>query len=191
MDNLASCMGGSGTYVAFVGHRTAQSHREWVKGAAARAEARFPDIRRIGRPIESLEDPDVAYRRAKAVLAQHPDLRGFQGSSAEDAAGIGRAIREAGRQATTCVMGTSTPRTVGSLLSDGSVDEIFLWDPAIAGVAQDRLALRLLRGRKVGPGLDLGLPGYRNLKRIAGSPHGLHGSAWIDIDKSNAKKFPF
>ena len=191
MDSLAGCMGGTGTYVAFVGHRSAQSHREWVRGAEARAKARFPGIRRIGRTLESLENPNVAYRKAKAVLAQHPDIGGFEGSSAEDVAGIGRAVREAGRQDTTCVMGTSTPRTVGSLLTDGSVDRIFLWDPALAGQAQDRLALRLLEGRRVGPGLDLRLPGYRSLKRIAGSPHGLHGSAWIDIDSTNARKFPF
>jgi simple sugar transport system substrate-binding protein len=190
MDSLAGCMGGSGTYVAFVGHRSAQSHREWVRGAEARAKG-FPGIRRIGRTLESLEDPNVAYRKAKTVLAQHPDIGGFEGSSAEDVAGIGRAVREAGRQDTTCVMGTSTPRTVGSLLTDGSVDRIFLWDPALAGQAQDKLALRLLEGRRVGPGLDLHLRGYRNLKRIAGSPHGLHGSAWIDIDRTNAKKFPF
>jgi simple sugar transport system substrate-binding protein len=191
MDSLAGCMGGSGTYVAFVGHRSAQSHREWVRGAEARAKARFPGIRRIGRALESLENPNVAYRKAKAVLAQHPDIEGFEGSSAEDVAGIGRAVREAGARDTTCVMGTSTPRTVGSLLTDGSVDRIFLWDPALAGQAQDKLALRLLEGRRVGPGLDLRLPGYRNLKRIAGGPHGLHGSAWIDIDSTNARKFPF
>ena len=191
MDRLAGCMGGSGTYVAFVGHRSAQSHREWVRGAEARAKARFPGIRRIGRALESLENPDVAYRKAKAVLAQHPEIEGFEGSSAEDVAGIGRAVREAGRQDTTCVMGTSTPRTVGSLLTDGSVDRIFLWDPALAGQAQDKLALRLLEGRRVAPGLDLRLPGYGSLKRIAGSPHGLHGSAWIDIDRANARKFPF
>jgi simple sugar transport system substrate-binding protein len=191
MDRLAGCMGGSGTYVAFVGHRSAQSHREWVKGAEARAKSSFPGIRRIGRVLESLESPNVAYRRAKAVLAQRPDIGGFEGSSAEDVAGIGRAVREAGRQDTTCVMGTSTPKTVGSLLADGSVDRIFLWDPALAGQAQDKLALRLLEDRSVGPGLNLHLPGYRKLRRIAGSPHGLHGSAWIDIDTTNARKFPF
>jgi simple sugar transport system substrate-binding protein len=191
MNKLAGCMGGSGTYVAFVGHRSAQSHREWVRGAEARARARFPGIRRVGRVIESLENPNVAYRRAKAVLAQHPDLEGFEGSSAEDVAGIGRAVREAGRANTTCVMGTSTPKTVGDLLTDGSVDRIFLWDPALAGQAQARLALRLIEGRRVRPGLDLHLRGYRNLKRVAGSPHGLHGSAWIDIDRTNAGRFRF
>src|SRR5262249_20684313 len=82
-------------------------------------------------------------------------------------------------------------RTVGTYLTDGSVDKIFLWDPAIAGQAQDELALRLIKGRKVGPGLDLHLLGYRNLKAIAGSPHALHGSAWIDVDRTNAAHFPF
>ncbi len=191
MDNLASCMGGSGTYVAFVGHRSAQSHMEWVRGASAAAKARFPGIRRIGGPIQSLENAGVAYRKARALLAKHPDIKGFQGSSAVDVVGIGHAIREAGRQGTTCVTGTSSPATVGSYLEDGSVDEISLWDPAVAGKAQLKLALMLIDGRKVGPGLDLRLPGYRNLKRIAGSPHGLHGSAWIDVDRSNAGKFPF
>jgi simple sugar transport system substrate-binding protein len=191
MDSLARCMGSSGKYVAFVGHRSAQSHMEWVRGAFARSEARFPGVRRIGRPVESLEDTNVAYRKAKALLARHPDIEGFEGSSAVDVAGIGRAVREAGRQDTTCVMGTSTPMTVGSYFDDGSVDKIFLWDPAVAGKAQLKLALRILNDRRVGPGLDLGLPGYRNLKRIPESPHGLHGSAWIDVDPTNARKFPF
>jgi simple sugar transport system substrate-binding protein len=191
MDNLATCMEGSGRYVSFVGHRSAQSHMEWVRGASAAAKARYPGIRRVGPPVESFENAGVAYRKARALLAQHPDIEGFHGSSAVDVAGIGRAIREAGRQRTSCVMGTSTPATVGSYFADGSVDKIFLWDPAVAGQAQLKLALRLIKGRRVGPGLDLRLPGYRNLKLVPGSPHGLHGSAWIDVDRSNAGKYPF
>jgi simple sugar transport system substrate-binding protein len=33
MDELASCMGGSGKYVAFVGHNTARSHVRWATAA--------------------------------------------------------------------------------------------------------------------------------------------------------------
>ncbi len=191
MDRLADCMGHSGAYVAFVGNRSARSHRVWVRTALEAAAAEHPDIRRIGRPRVSREDEDVAYRKAKAVLAEHPEVAGFQGSSAVDVAGIGRAVREAGRQDETCVMGTSSPATVGDLLDDGAVDRIFLWDPAIAGQAQHKLALRLLRGQEVGPGLDLGLPGYRSLERIPGTPHGLHGDALIEVDRSNAAEYPF
>src|SRR5262245_19239897 len=37
MDELASCMGGSGNYVAFVGHKTARSHGRWATAAYERA----------------------------------------------------------------------------------------------------------------------------------------------------------
>ena len=191
MDQLALCMGGSGKYVAFVGHATARSHMRWATAAYARARQQYPKIERISAPVETGESLETAYQVAKELLAKHPDLKGFEGSSVVDVAGIGRAVREAGVQDKTCVMGTSLPSVAGEFLDDGAVDKIFLWDPAVAGQAQAKLALMLIRGKKIGPGLDLGLPGYRNLKAIPGTPHGLAGSGWIAIDKSNSRQYPF
>ncbi len=191
MDELASCMGGSGTYVAFVGHTTARSHMRWATAAYERAQQKYPRIVRISAPVETAERLDNAYQEAKQLLAKHPDLKGFEGSSVVDVAGIGKAVREAGLQTRTCVMGTSLPSVAGEFLDDGAVDKIFLWDPMVAGQAQVKLALMLVKGEKIGPGLDLGLPGYRDLKGIPGTPHGLAGSGWITIDKSNAGQYPF
>src|SRR5262245_37295070 len=191
MDQLASCMGGSGKYVAFVGHTTARSHMRWATAAYERAKEKYREIVRVSAPVETAERVDTAYQQAKELLAKHPDLEGFEGSSVVDVAGIGKAVREAGLQGKTCVMGTSLPSVAGEFLDDGAVDKIFLWDPMVAGQAQDKLALMLIRGEKVGPGLDLGLPGYRSLKRIDGTPHGLAGSGSITIDKSNVKQYPF
>jgi simple sugar transport system substrate-binding protein len=140
--------------------------------------------------LEEIEELQ-AYQKAKALLAEHPDLEGFEGSSVVDVAGIGRAVREAGIQGSTCVMGTSLPSVAGEFLDDGAVDGIFPWDPLVAGQAQCKLALMLIEGKKIAPGLDLGLPGYGNLKSIPGTPHGLAGSGWIAIDKSNAGPYPF
>src|SRR5499426_1356247 len=109
MDELASCMGGSGEYVAFVGHTTARSHMRWATAAYERAKQEYPKIVRISAPVESDESLDTAYQKAKELLAKHPDLKGFEGSSVVDVAGIGRAVREAGLQEKTCVMGTSLP----------------------------------------------------------------------------------
>jgi simple sugar transport system substrate-binding protein len=191
MDELAACMGGSGKYVAFVGHTTARTHMRWATAAYEHAKDKYPKIERISEPVETAESPDTAYQQAKALLARHPDLRGFEGSSVVDIAGIGRAVREAGLQEKTCVMGTSLPSVAGEFLNDGAVDKIFLWDPRVAGQAQDTLALMLVKGEKVGPGIDLGLPGYRNLKAVPGTPHGLAGSGWIAIDKANVAQYPF
>jgi simple sugar transport system substrate-binding protein len=191
MDQLASCMGTSGKYVAFVGHSTARSHIRWATAAYERAKQKYPKIERISVPVETNESQETAYQKAKELLAKHPDLAGFEGSSVVDVAGIGRAVREARIQAKTCVMGTSIPSVAGEFLSDGAVDKIFLWDPMVAGQAQDKLALMLIQGKKIGPGTDLGLPGYRNLKKISDSPHGLAGDSWIAIDKSNVRQYPF
>jgi simple sugar transport system substrate-binding protein len=191
MDELASCMGGNGTYVAFVGHTTARSHMRWATAAYDRAKQQYPKVVRLSSPVETEERLETAYQEAKKLLAAHPDLKGFEGSSVVDVAGIGRAVREAGAQNRTCVMGTSLPSVAGEFLDDGAVDKIFLWDPLVAGQAQDKLALMLIKGEKIGPGLDLGLPGYRSLKTIPGTPHALAGSGWIAIDKSNVQQFPF
>jgi simple sugar transport system substrate-binding protein len=191
MDELSSCMGSSGKYVAFVGHTTARSHMRWATAAYERAKQKYPKILRISAPVETAERLDTAYQKAKELLAKHPDLEGFEGSSVVDVAGIGRAVREAGLQDRTCVVGTSLPSVAGEFLNDGAVDKIFLWDPLIAGQAQGKLALMLIRGEKIAPGLDLGLPGYRNLKRIPGTPHGFAGSGWITIDRSNVRQYPF
>jgi len=180
-----------GKYVAFVGHTTARSHMRWATAAYERAQQKYPKIVRIAAPVETAERLDTAYQEAKQLLAKHPDLKGFEGSSVVDVAGIGKAVREAGLQTRTCVMGTSLPSVAGEFLDDGAVDKIFLWDPMVAGQAQVKLARMLVKGEKIGPGLDLGLPGYRDLKGIPGTPHGLAGSGWITIDKSNAEQYPF
>ena len=126
MDQLASCMGGSGKYVAFVGHTTARSHMRWATAAHDRAKEKYPKIERISAPVETTENQETAYQKAKELLSQHPDLKGFEGSSVVDVAGIGKAAREAGVQAKTCVMGTSLPSVAGEFLNDGAVDKIFL-----------------------------------------------------------------
>jgi len=191
MDEIASCMGGKGQYVAFVGHTTARSHMRWVGAAFESAKQKYPGIKRVSEPVESGEHLETAYQQAKKLLARYPDLKGFEGSSVVDIAGIGKAVREAGRQKSTCVMGTSLPSVAGDYLKDGAVDKIFLWDPLMAGQAQDKLALMLIKGEKIRPGTDLGLPGYRNLKRIPGTPHALAGSGWIAIDEKNVNEYKF
>ena len=92
MDNLAECMGNEGQYAAFVGQVTAESHMQWVAGALAKAAADYPDVVRVEDPLESKEDADIAYEQTKELMKKYPELKGIQGSSAVDVAGIGRAV---------------------------------------------------------------------------------------------------
>lgn len=191
MDNLAACMHNSGDYVAFVGHVTAQSHMQWVAGALAEAKAKYPKIHRIQTPIESLENADVAYQKAKTLLKKYPHLKGFEGSGATDVVGIGRAIDELGLANKTCVMGTSIPSLTKKYLATGAIDKIFFWDPAVAGKAINVLLTQLVAGKPITNGEDLGLPGYHSIQRSKTSKTTWTGNGWVIVNKSNAAKYPF
>jgi len=191
MQNLAQCMGERGEYVQFIGGPTAKTHMQWVGAAHDLQVARFPDMARVGDPIESADDEQVAYDKAKAVLAAHPDIKGFQGSAANDVPGIARAVREAGLQNQICVMGTSVPSSAAADLADGSIDKIFFWDPALAGEAQLQIALMLAQGEPIEAGTDLGIPGYESLTKMDGYDNVFVGDASLEADAKTVSQYNF
>ena len=191
MDNLAECMGNEGQYAAFVGQVTAESHMQWVAGALAKAAADYPDVVRVEDPLESKEDADIAYEQTKELMKKYPELKGIQGSSAVDVAGIGRAVEELGLNDSVCVMGTSIPSIAGKFLDTGAIDKIFFWDPALAGQAMMKIAEKLVNGEELSSGMDLGLDGYTSVQQSPDVATTWYGSAWVIVDKDNAADYPF
>ena len=189
MDNLATCMGGSGKYAAFVGTLTNGSHNEWVAGALAQAKAKYSGVTRVEDPIESKEDADVAYNKTKELLKKYPDLKGVEGSSANDVVGIGRAVEELGLNDKVCVMGTSIPSMTSKYLATGAIDKIFFWDSALAGQAMLNMLEILVGGGEITEGLDLGVPGYESIQKIAGTKVSWSGAAWVIVDKDNMGEY--
>ncbi|WP_345752172.1 autoinducer 2 ABC transporter substrate-binding protein [Microbacterium rhizophilus] len=191
MDNLAECMGEEGGYVQFVGRLTNGSHSEWVSGALENQEANYTGMTRLEDPIESEENEEVAYNKAKELLAKYPDIKGFQGSAGTDVVGIARAVEEAGKTDSVCVMGTSIPSVAGSYLESGAIDKIFFWDPALAGKAQLAIAKILADGGTVEEGTDLGIPGYESLVKLEGFENVFAGDAGVAVDASNVGEYDF
>lgn len=191
MENLGACMEGSGDYVQFVGRLTNGSHTEWVNGAYEKQQADFPDMVRVEDPIESEEDEEVAYNKAKEILAKYPDIKGFQGSAGTDVVGIARAVEEAGKADTVCVMGTSIPSVAGSYLETGAIDKIFFWDPAMAGKAQLAVAKIISEGGTIEEGTDLGVPGYESLVKLPGADNAWAGNAGVAVDVNNMGEYNF
>lgn len=191
MDNLAECMGEEGEYVSFVGGLTAQTHMDWVQGALDQQTANFPNMTRVEDPIESKEDENVAYERAKEILGKYPNIKGFQGSAGTDVSGIARAVSEAGMTDQVCVMGTAIPSVASKYLKDGSIDKIFFWDPALAGEAQLAAARVIVEGGKIEEGTDLGIEGYGNLVKLDGFDNVYVGDAAIVVDADNVDDYDF
>ena len=191
VESLAQCMGGQGSYVQFVGGLAAKTHMQWVDAAHDMQVAQFPAMTRVEEPIETNNDEQTAYENAKQVLAKYPDLTGFQGAASTDLPGIARAVREAGLQNQTCVMGTAVPSVASNYLADGSIDEIFFWDPAMSGEAQLQIALMLAQGTTIEPGTNLNVPGYDSLTKLDGYHNVFVGNAALEADAKTVSQYHF
>lgn len=188
MKALAKCMGEEGEYAVFVASLTSKTHNEWVDASVAYQKAHYPKMTLVGDKNESNESAQEAYAKTQELLRAHPKIKGFQGSASIDVAGIGLAIDERGLADQTCVIGTSLPSVANEYLESGAVDVISFWDPARAGEAMNRIAVKLLDGQTVKAGDDLGVSGY-NAVELDGNV--IYGQAWVDVTKDNAKDYPF
>ena len=189
---LVACMGGQGQWTSFVGTRGSRTHRRWIDGATANA-AKYTRMELIEPLNESNDDAEQAYQRARELLQRHPGLRGFQGAASSDVIGIGRAVLEAGRAGQVCVVGTGLPQRSRVLLDAGAIQAIGFWDPRDAGLALNRLAHRLLQGQALTEGMDLGVPGYRQVRVRPGAGRGVvvTGDAAVIVDRDGARAHDF
>lgn len=192
-ERLATCMGGSGKWTSFVGSLGSLTHVQWADGGAANATAKHAGMVLVDAKNESFNDANKAYEKAKEILKKHPDIKGFQGGSAIDVIGIGRAIEEAGLESKTCVVGLGLPKDSGKYLETGAIDGIGFWDPKDAGLVMNKVAKMFIDGTPITDGMDLGVKGYEKVKVRKGPGKGviITGQAWVDVDKSNYKQYPF
>jgi simple sugar transport system substrate-binding protein len=188
MDKIADLTKSEGEYVVFVGSLTSKTHNEWVDAGIAEQKAKFPNMKLMGDKNESYDDAQKAYEKAKEILKKYPNLKGMQGSSANDIVGFGQAVEEAGLNGKIAVVGTSLQSMVGKLLDTNAVQMASCWDPALAGQAMNKLALMIKNGQTPKDGMDLGIKGYEKLM-LKGKV--FYGSAWIDITKDNQKDYAF
>jgi simple sugar transport system substrate-binding protein len=193
MDNLAEAMGEEGVYTTMVAHVTNASHNEWADGGVAHQKTAYPNMTLLEEEprVESEDNGDVAYNKAKELFKKYPNLKGIMGTSSFDAPGIARAIKELGLEGKVFTSGTGMPADNAELLKSGAVQSLTLWDPALAGKAMCSMALKMLRGEEIVDGVDLGVDGYTDLKFKAGSETVLEGQGWIVINAENVDSFGF
>ena len=193
MDNLAKAMGEKGSYTTMVGHVTNASHNEWADGGVAYQKQKYPNMTLLAAEprVESQDDGEVAYQKAKELFKKYPDLKGIMGTSSFDAPGVARAIDELGLKGKAFTAGTGMPAANKKILVDGSVSALTLWDPAGAGYAMAALAKKILDGEKIADGVNLVAKGYEQMQFASGSTKVLEGKGWVVITKDNVDSFGF
>jgi len=188
MDHLAKYMGREGDYLITVASLLSKSHNQWADAAIRRQKEKYPKMRLAADKILDYDDEKIAYQKIKRALRQYPNLRGIQGSAMPTVPGASRAVEELGLQDKVAVVGTGLVSVAGHYLESGTAKVISCWDPADAGYALGKLAIRVLERGKMADGMDLGIKGYNNI-RVKGRI--LYGSAWIDITRENMKDHDF
>jgi simple sugar transport system substrate-binding protein len=194
MDNLAKAMGNEGVYTTMVAHVTNASHNEWADGGVERQKKAYPNMALLTEEprVESEDNMERSYERAKELFKKYPNLKGILGTSSKDAPGIARAIEEMGLKDKVFTSGTGMPEENKMFLKNGTLAAATLWDPKDAGYALCALAVKILRGEPVENGINLGLKGYENMKFLDDSTKKvLIGSGWIVINKDNVDSFGF
>jgi len=193
MDNLAEAMGEEGLYTTMVAHVTNASHNEWADAGVLHQKEAYPNMTLLEEEprVESEDNGDVAYNKAKELMKKYPDLKGVMGTSSYDAPGVARAIEELGLVGKVFTSGTGMPADNKALLESGVVQSLTLWDPALAGKAMISLAVKVLNGDAIEAPIDLGVDGYGALTFKEGSSLVLEGQGWIVINKDNVDSFGF
>jgi len=193
MKNLAKSMGGKGQYLCTVGSLTSKSQNEWIDGAIAYQKEHFPEMSEVAPRIETYDDATIDYQKIKEALIAYPDLKGICGGPMPTSAGAGLAIEERGLQGKVFFSGTGLPSIAGQYLESGAIQTIHFWDPKVAGIAMNKLALLVLDGKKdeIADKMDLGLEGFRSLKQDAEKPNLFYGAGWVDVTKENMAEYDF
>ncbi|MDX7951040.1 autoinducer 2 ABC transporter substrate-binding protein [Lichenihabitans sp. Uapishka_5] len=194
MQNLGKQMGGKGDYVATVGSLTSKSQNEWIDGAVAYQKEHFPEMKLATNRLETYDDANQDYNKLKEALTTYPAVKGILGAPMPTSAGAGRLIAERNLKGKVFFSGTGLVSVAGQYLKQGDIDYIQFWDPAAAGYAMNELAVMALqkKGAAIKAGLDLGLPGYTDLKAPdAAKPTFLYGSGWVGVTTANMAEFNF
>lgn len=198
MDNLAAQMGETGAYVTTVGSLTSKSQNEWIDGAIARQEEAYPQMSLATERLETYDDANTDYNKLKEALTAHPEIAGIVGGPMPTSAGAGRLISESGLQGQLHFAGTGLPSVAGQYLSQGDIEYIQFWDPAVAGYAMNMIALAELKARAagtdagIGAGTNLGLAGYTDLQLAEdANANVLYGAGWVGVTKDNMADYDF
>lgn len=192
MEVLGRDMGGEGSYVATVGSLTSQSQNEWIDGAIAYQKEHFPKMKEVTKRIETYDDAATDYNKLKEILTTYPDLKGVLGAPMPTSAGAGRLISERKLAGKLFFSGTGLVSVAGKYLTDGDINYIQFWDPAVAGYAMNVMAVMALTKKTIGSGTNLGLAGYEDLKaNDPAKPNILFGQGWVGVTKDNMAQYNF
>lgn len=185
-EQLVSHMGDSGEYAVFVGGLTVPLHNFWADTGIEYAKTKYPNLKLVTERIPCGEDQELARQKTLELIKAYPDLKGIVGFGSLGPIGAAQALKEKGLEGQISVVGTVIPSQAAPYLTDGSLKQGILWNPADAGYGMVWLAKYLLDGGKIETGVEIPGIGPVTLDGLV-----IKADAILDINKDNAAGLGF
>jgi ribose transport system substrate-binding protein len=144
---LAKAMNGKGKVGVIIGYDSLGFQQQrlngFIEGISTYPEVEIVDIS----PLE--ENSRQVSLKTKEILNQHPDVQAFVGMSAEDGAGIVRAIQKRSKVEDYYILTFNDTQETLTLLEEGFIDATLTHSPKQMGEKSVALIVQWLEGRQL------------------------------------------
>lgn len=158
-DHMAQLIGGSGEVAVLVHDQTSRTGIDRGKGFVDQIKAKYPNI-----TIVSVDygagDPLKSTDIAKAVIAAHPNLKGYFGANEGSMKGVMNGVHESGKDGKIVQIGYDAGQQLLDAIRSGVVAGAITQDPIGIGYKCVDAALKASKGESIPKTIDTGFHWY-------------------------------
>jgi ribose transport system substrate-binding protein len=158
-DHMAQLIGGSGEVAVLVHDQTSRTGIDRGKGFVDQIKAKYPNI-----TIVSVDygagDPLKSTDIAKAVIAAHPNLKGYFGANEGSMKGVMNGVHESGKDGKIVQIGYDAGQQLLDAIRSGVVAGAITQDPIGIGYKCVDAAVKASKGESIPKTIDTGFHWY-------------------------------
>ncbi|HVW00295.1 MAG TPA: substrate-binding domain-containing protein [Planctomycetaceae bacterium] len=186
IDDIARQMNEEGEWAIAIASLDAANLNSWRRLAEARAKEKYPKLKLV-ETVVTEENENVARQKIETVLNAHPDLKGILAFDSNSVPGSAEALKRSGKAGKVALTGCSSPGKMRQYLKDGVLESCYLWDPRGLGDLTVRLAVAVVKGEEIKPGMEL--PPHGKLRFSESDPTMVILSDPIRFTKENIDEY--
>lgn len=146
--------------VAIIAHdQTSRTGIDRVKGFTDQITAKYPKIKIVDTQYGA-GDPQKSTDIAKAVIAAHPNLKGYFGANEGSMKGVMNGVKEMGKEGQIVMIGYDAGKQLKDEIRAGIVAGAITQDPVGIGYKCVEAAVKAIKGEKVDKNIDTGFKWY-------------------------------
>jgi ribose transport system substrate-binding protein len=158
-DHMAQLIGGSGEVAIIARDQTSRAGIDRVKGFVDQIKARYPNITIVSVDYgagDALKSTDIA----KAVIAAHPNLKGYFGANEGSIIGVLNAVKELNMGGKIIIIGYDSGQLQKDAIRSGLEAGAITQDPISIGYKCVEAAVMAMKGESLPKNIDTGFKWY-------------------------------